>query len=66
MYLRANCAFAPVACELFEFLFLEKPAENPILVLYSTYFHPRPPFCAPLSPRSSGPSGVPLTAPSGS
>ena len=39
--------------------------ENPILVLYSTYFHPRRPFCAPLSPRSPGPSGVPLTTPSG-
>jgi hypothetical protein len=39
--------------------------ENPILVLYSTYFHPRPPFCAPLSPRSPGPSGMPPPTRSG-
>ena len=37
----------------------------PILVLYSTYFHHRPHFCAPLSPRSPGPSGAPPPAWSG-
>ena len=34
-------------------------------LLYSTYFHPRPPFCAPLSPRSPGPSGMPPPTRSG-
>ena len=51
------CVFAPVACGDYgtvctyyilyrNFNFLEK-SNNPILVLYCTYFHPRPPFCAP-------------------